>query len=234
MARAFFRKPKSDVEDDEGADDGRRELHFRKNQYGPLGHTISLQWHNGLWLPPTPDSADAKRNADDLFLQLLTRFADQGRRVSPNKGPTYAPAQFAELPERRQPRCPEGPSRGDGAAAGGEADRRPYGGATITPAIVSRPSGEAAMTPHLTPCPNCPSNGFQPLPTGCVPTPPYPPPGGKAHRGVGRPTPGDLPPAAGEKDARERWATGGATTAQRWAGMSNHAASRGSGAGRIE
>ena len=107
-ARIYFRKPGNE-DDDEGSadetkpDDGRRELHFLKNQFGPLGRRIQLRWSNGLWLPPTNPSEDAKAAAaaqmDDLFLELLRRFTAQGRNVSDKQGPSYSPAKFADTPE---------------------------------------------------------------------------------------------------------------------------------------
>jgi RecA-family ATPase len=111
--RAYFKKPIS--EDDEGngdetkPDDGRRELHFLKNQFGPLGHRISLRWSNGLWLPPASQAEDTSAAAaaqiDELFLGLLRRFSAQGRDVSPNLSPNYAPARFAEQPEAKKARA---------------------------------------------------------------------------------------------------------------------------------
>jgi hypothetical protein len=103
-ARAYFRKPKADDNDDNGADNGRRELHFMKKQYGPLADVVSLQWRDGLWLPLAADVA-AQYDAEALFLQLLGRFADQGRKVSANRGPTYAPTQLAEQPEAKEARA---------------------------------------------------------------------------------------------------------------------------------
>jgi hypothetical protein len=99
-ARAYFRRPSDDDEESKSADDGRRELQFMKNQYGPLSHIVALQWRDGLWLPVTT-SAAAECNTEDLFFQLLRRFTIESRKVSPNKGPTYAPAKFAEQPEAK-------------------------------------------------------------------------------------------------------------------------------------
>jgi RecA-family ATPase len=105
-ARAYFKKPKAGNEDDDDntPDSGRRELHFFKNQYGPLAHHIELKWNNGLWLPPsaTDDAANAEAQMDDLFLILLRRFTAQGRDVSAKQSPTYAPAKFAEQPEAKK------------------------------------------------------------------------------------------------------------------------------------
>jgi RecA-family ATPase len=113
-ARAYFRKP-TGGEDEEGngdetkPDDGRRELHFFKNQYGPLGRCIPLRWSNGLWLPPANPADDAKAAAakqmDELFLEILRRFKAQGRDVSAKKCSTYAPAKFAETPEAKKARA---------------------------------------------------------------------------------------------------------------------------------
>ena len=110
-ARIYFRKPGNE-DDDEGSadetkpDDGRRELHFLKNQFGPLGRRIQLRWSNGLWLPPANPSEDAKAAAaaqmDDLFLELLRRFTAQDRNVSPSRSPTYAPSEFAKQPEAKK------------------------------------------------------------------------------------------------------------------------------------
>jgi RecA-family ATPase len=109
-ARAYFRKPASDEQDDgddeHQPDDGRRELQFMKNQHGPLARCIQLQWQNGLWLPPAPKGkadkqADAERKVEDLFLTLLRRLTDQGRNVSDKTGTSYAPAQFAKQPEAK-------------------------------------------------------------------------------------------------------------------------------------
>jgi len=99
-ARAYFRKPKGDDED-ASPDDGRRERRFMKNQYGPLGSVINLQWRDGLWLPIPVDIA-AQYNVEALFLRLLVRFIDQKRNVSPNKSSIYAPAKFAEQPEAKE------------------------------------------------------------------------------------------------------------------------------------
>jgi RecA-family ATPase len=101
-ARAYFRRPQDDEGgDSNGADDGRRELQFLKNQYGPLSRVIALQWRDGLWLPISA-SAASQIDSEDLFLKILGRLNAEGRKVSANKGPTYAPAKFAEQPEAKK------------------------------------------------------------------------------------------------------------------------------------
>lgn len=104
-ARAYFRKPKAGEEDDDNddmPDSGRRELHFFKNQYGPLAHHIELKWSNGLWLPPSvADGSNTDKQMEELFLTLLRRFTAQRRDVSAKQSPTYAPAKFAETPDAK-------------------------------------------------------------------------------------------------------------------------------------
>jgi RecA-family ATPase len=97
-ARAYFKKP----DDRSEIDDGRRELEFHKNQYGPMSKTIDLQWKAGLWLPATAKdkAADTKR-IEMVFMDILRRLTTQGRKFSDKKGPTYAPAKFAEQPEAK-------------------------------------------------------------------------------------------------------------------------------------
>jgi hypothetical protein len=60
-----------------------------------------LEWRNGLWLPLSVDTA-AQCDVDAVFLRLLSQFTEQKRKVSPNRGPTYAPTQFAEHPDAKE------------------------------------------------------------------------------------------------------------------------------------
>ena len=74
-----------------------------KIQYGPPAAKLTLRWRDGLFLPESSGGAsnleklaeDAK--ADAAFLDLLDRFAAQGRNVShvPNS-PNFAPTAFAK------------------------------------------------------------------------------------------------------------------------------------------
>jgi RecA-family ATPase len=89
------------VTDGEQPEDNLREFEFKKNQYGPLAQSIVLRYQNGLFLPEKGVSSldklarDAK--ADEVFMELLRRFSDQGRNVSHNKNATnYAPKVFAD------------------------------------------------------------------------------------------------------------------------------------------
>jgi RecA-family ATPase len=80
-----------------------RELEARKNNYGPLAETTMLRWRDGVFVVEGKagglDKLAAEKKAEDTFLMLLGRFTRQGQHVSAKKGPTYAPALFAEHPE---------------------------------------------------------------------------------------------------------------------------------------
>ena len=78
-----------------------RQLEFKKNQYGPTAETIVLRYQRGLFLPEggvsSLDKAAREERAEGVFLELLTRFEDQGRDVS--EKPTsnnFAPRVFAK------------------------------------------------------------------------------------------------------------------------------------------
>jgi RecA-family ATPase len=106
-ARQYLKGIKAD--DGEPPDNDLRELEFKKNQYGPRGETIVLRYQRGLFLPEggvsNLDKFSREAKADDLFLELLRRFADQGRNVSHKKNaPTYAPSLFAKEDEAKKQR----------------------------------------------------------------------------------------------------------------------------------
>jgi hypothetical protein len=72
-----------------------------------LAKRVELRWSNGLWLPPkalskTERQAEAERKADDLFLDLLRRFSEEGRNVCATKGISFAPAIFVDEPEAKR------------------------------------------------------------------------------------------------------------------------------------
>jgi RecA-family ATPase len=84
-----------------------RELEFKKNQYGPIGETVVLRYQRGLFLPENGisslDKLAREAKADELFLEMLRRFAGQGRNASdkPNS-PNYAPNALADDPEAKK------------------------------------------------------------------------------------------------------------------------------------
>jgi RecA-family ATPase len=112
--RQYLTTPKLDneIKDQDPSDNppsALRELQFKKNQYGPLGASIILEYRNGLFLPVHGQSGldrlAHKERAKSLFLMLLQRFANQGVYVSHK--PTSnnnAPRRFAETPEAQKAR----------------------------------------------------------------------------------------------------------------------------------
>jgi RecA-family ATPase len=84
-----------------------RELEFKKNQYGPIGEATVLRYQHGLFLPEAGvgslEKLARETAADQLFLDLMQRFAGQGRNISdkPN-APTYAPNALAEDAEAKR------------------------------------------------------------------------------------------------------------------------------------
>jgi RecA-family ATPase len=106
-----FRQYLASIKPDAGEqpDDDLRELQFKKNQYGPKCETIVLRYQRGLFLPePGMSSLDkvaAEHRAEQVFLELLKRFASQSRQVSHK--PTannYAPTDFAKEREAKADR----------------------------------------------------------------------------------------------------------------------------------
>jgi RecA-family ATPase len=97
-----FRQYLKGVKPDGGEqpDNNLRELQFKKNQYGPMGETIVLQYRHGLFLPvegvTSLDQAARDAKADDVFLDLLARFTKQNRYVCDKTGTSYAPSLFAK------------------------------------------------------------------------------------------------------------------------------------------
>jgi RecA-family ATPase len=99
-ARAYLTSEASE----DGQDTGLRQLDFKKNNYGPISASVTLQWktvgQSGVYVPvssgSTLDKAATNTKAEHAFLDLLRSYNGQGRFVSHKVGPSYAPAQFAK------------------------------------------------------------------------------------------------------------------------------------------
>jgi RecA-family ATPase len=93
---------------DEQPDSDLREIIFKKNQYGPVSDRIVLRWQNGMFLPEpgvaSLDQAAREAKANDMFLDLLRRFARENRFVSSRPSSSYAPALFAQEEEAKRER----------------------------------------------------------------------------------------------------------------------------------
>lgn len=87
-----------------------RILEFKKNQYAARGESIRLRFENGIFVvdaqpdddPANPSAAD--QHAEQVFLRLLDRFDEAGRKVCDKVGTSYAPARFADEPEAKAAR----------------------------------------------------------------------------------------------------------------------------------
>ena len=71
----------------EPIDSDLRELQFKKNQYGPLAARVVVRYRDGLFLP-VPGMSSLNRvaleqKAEDVFLDMLRRFARESPRVVP-------------------------------------------------------------------------------------------------------------------------------------------------------
>jgi RecA-family ATPase len=93
--------------DDEQPESDLRELEFKKNQYGPRGENIVLRYQQGLFLPEggssSLDKLAREASAEQLFIDLIRRFAEQGRNVSDKQNsPNYAPAAFVDDAEAKR------------------------------------------------------------------------------------------------------------------------------------
>jgi RecA-family ATPase len=104
--RARFYLKSVKPEDGEQPDTDLRELVFKKNNYGPVSESIVLRYQRGLFLPvPGMTSLDRlaqEAKADDVFMKLLARFAEQGRNVCDKRGNAFAPAIFVKEPEAKE------------------------------------------------------------------------------------------------------------------------------------
>jgi RecA-family ATPase len=104
-ARMYLTSPKP--ESGEQPDSDLREITFKKNNYGPISDSLILRYRDGLFLPErgmsSLEAAAAEQTADHLFLTLLKKFAEQGRKVSHKPQPAnYAPRLFAAEPEAKK------------------------------------------------------------------------------------------------------------------------------------
>jgi RecA-family ATPase len=104
--RARFYLKGVKVEAGEQPDNDLRELVFKKNQFGPMSANIVLRYRNGRFLPEASasglDKVAREAKADEVFLDLLKRFASEGRNLSHNAGSrTYAPTIFVNESEAK-------------------------------------------------------------------------------------------------------------------------------------
>ncbi|MDB5541653.1 MAG: ATPase [Devosia sp.] len=102
-SRLYLDRVKS--EDNFGADPDTRVLRTVKTNYGRSGGEIRMRWQEGVFvtledpaLVTAFGAIAAQGGADRVFLELLAAFGAEGRHVSANPSPSYAPAMFARDP----------------------------------------------------------------------------------------------------------------------------------------
>ena len=118
-ARVLNPMSKSEA-DGASIDDVDRQLHFRVDRgKSNMAPPTAARWYKfiGVTLPnvtadnigvatpwvfpgqagaPTEELVAAERKAEEMFMSLLTRFTNEGRRVSANPSSSYAPGVFAK------------------------------------------------------------------------------------------------------------------------------------------
>jgi RecA-family ATPase len=96
-ARSYLKSVKP--ENGEQPETDLHELVFKKNNYGPVTHSIVLRYQDGLYLPvpgvASLDQAAQEAAAQTVFLDLLARFTRENRNASDRTGKAYAPALFS-------------------------------------------------------------------------------------------------------------------------------------------
>jgi RecA-family ATPase/5S rRNA maturation endonuclease (ribonuclease M5) len=81
-------------------DPDRRRLSTKKANYGRTGDEWFMRWVNGVFVPEQAETGlganAASMKARRVFLDLLRKYADEGRNVNANGGPYYAPTIFSK------------------------------------------------------------------------------------------------------------------------------------------
>ncbi|HVM79910.1 MAG TPA: AAA family ATPase [Stellaceae bacterium] len=114
--RLWLTRPASKVDDDEAPDDNRRVLKGMKNNSGPSGGDIELEWRDGVFQvigqSAAPRSQFDKLSTEAKFIELMHKIIQEGTKVSAKeRASNYAPRVFAKHPRGKNF------SRGDFAAA---------------------------------------------------------------------------------------------------------------------
>jgi RecA-family ATPase len=102
-SRIYLSTVKTDADAEPAPD--LRKLEVMKSNYGPRGEIIKLRWKDGVFIveggTSTLDKIANDAKVDETFLRLAGRLLDQHQQISPNNGPTYAPAKLARHPEAK-------------------------------------------------------------------------------------------------------------------------------------
>jgi RecA-family ATPase len=93
---------RSKLDDGQETDSNVRILRTMKANYAGIGGEIRIRWNKGCFFPDGAavgfDRAAAEANADAIFLDLVAKFQAEGRNVSANPSPSFAPNVFCKHP----------------------------------------------------------------------------------------------------------------------------------------
>lgn len=103
-SRLYLRRDKD--EDGTEIDPNLRVLETKKANYAATGSEIEMRWEAGRFVPTAADfeeldgvdgqhPEDKTQKAERVFLEMVARFNQQRRPISPSNGANYAPALFA-------------------------------------------------------------------------------------------------------------------------------------------
>jgi RecA-family ATPase len=96
-ALAYLDKPQKGTTEE---DPDTRVLRLKKSNYGATGTEIKLRWDRGVFITGTDGNSAvnsvAHAKAERVFLELLSAYALQGRKVGPSPSSNYAPTTFAK------------------------------------------------------------------------------------------------------------------------------------------
>jgi RecA-family ATPase len=102
-SRAYFSIPKPD--DSAEPDEDARVLSLKKANYAKRGETVSLRYHDGVFVVDRDESESAsafRPTSEKVFIDLLDKYTGQNRRVSHiPQASTFAPAVFARDEARK-------------------------------------------------------------------------------------------------------------------------------------
>lgn len=91
------------VQDGYEPDPDKRVMSTKKANYGRIGGEINMTWRDGVFVPdeqPTGlDALAVNAKAERVFLTLLGKLTEQGRRVNAAGGQAYAPKVFSDHPD---------------------------------------------------------------------------------------------------------------------------------------
>jgi RecA-family ATPase len=96
-SRLYLRRVK---ESGQEIDPDSRVLETMKSNYGKIGGQIGLRWRAGVFgAVSSKDESEMQTKAENVFMKLLAKMEEQGRKVSHKPGCNYAPKIFADHPE---------------------------------------------------------------------------------------------------------------------------------------